>query len=59
MKPDALIINTARGALIDLEALVDALKGGDLGGAAIDVLPKEPPMEGSLSVRTRDPESCS
>jgi glycerate dehydrogenase len=48
MKPDALIINTARGALIDLEALVAALKGGDLGGAAIDVLPKEPPTEGSV-----------
>lgn len=48
MKPDALVINTARGALIDLPALVAALKGGDLGGAAIDVLPKEPPTEGSV-----------
>jgi glycerate dehydrogenase len=48
MKPDALIINTARGALIDLEALVAALKGGDLGGAAIDVLPEEPPVNGSV-----------
>ncbi len=48
MKPDAIIINTARGALIDLDALVAALKGGDLGGAAIDVLPKEPPSEGSV-----------
>jgi glycerate dehydrogenase len=48
MKPDALVINTARGALIDLEALVAALRGGDLGGAAIDVLPREPPAEGSV-----------
>jgi glycerate dehydrogenase len=48
MKPDAIIVNTARGALIDLDALVSALKGGDLGGAAIDVLPQEPPTNGSV-----------
>jgi glycerate dehydrogenase len=47
MKPDAIIVNTARGALIDLDALVRALKAGDLGGAAIDVLPQEPPVNGS------------
>ena len=47
MKPNALLIKTPRGALVDLDALVDALRGGDLGGAAIDVLPKEPPVDGS------------
>jgi glycerate dehydrogenase len=46
MKPDALLINTARGALIDCHALGAALKAGKLGGAGIDVLPQEPPLPG-------------
>ena len=42
MKPTSYIINTARGALIDEVALLDAVRSGQIAGAALDVLQKEP-----------------
>ncbi|WP_172351881.1 C-terminal binding protein [Mesorhizobium sp. NZP2298] len=48
MRRDAILINTARGGLLDLDATLVALEGGALGGVGLDVLPSEPPQSGLL-----------
>ena len=42
MKPNAMLINASRGTVVDLDALADVLRSGQVSGAAIDVFPKEP-----------------
>ena len=48
MKRDAILINTARGGLVDEDALYDALTGGRIKAAALDVLGQEPPRANRL-----------
>ena len=55
MKREAILINTARGAVIDIPALIEALHLGTIAGAGIDVLPTEPPRhEDEIAQAYRD-----
>src|SRR5690349_4585821 len=54
LKPTAVLINTARGAIVDLDALCDALDAHALAAAALDVLPEEPPPRDARIVRFSD-----
>lgn len=55
MKNDALLINTARGGIVDEEALANALSTGTIGGAGIDTLTREPPVEGNVLLNSKLP----
>ena len=55
MKPNALLINTARGGIVDEQAMANALQAGQIGGAGFDVLTAEPPVNGNPLLKVTTP----
>lgn len=55
MKPNALLINTARGGVVNETALLQAIKSGQIAGAGVDVLTEEPPRHGNVLLETALP----
>ncbi len=55
MKSSALVINTARGAIVDSSALINALETGEISGAGVDVLNLEPPTSDHPLITTKLP----
>ena len=55
MPSQAILINTARGAVVDSQALADAIRSGHIGGAGIDVLSQEPPIDGDPLLSLESP----
>ena len=55
MKPGSILINTARGGLVNDEALLKAIEDGHLGGVGIDVIRNEPPRDGNVLVEANYP----
>ena len=54
MKDSAIVINTGRGGLVDEQALVDALRNGEIAGAGCDVFTEEPAGDGNPLIANSD-----